>query len=60
MIASYGGKDVAQPTGAEHEVQMEELFFSTTDAKGVITDANSVFVNLARSPREELIGSPPT
>ena len=28
------------PTGAVHEVGLDDLFFSTTDAKGVITSAN--------------------
>lgn len=46
------------PTGAHHEVAPDELFFSTTDGRGVITDANSVFVRLSRHPREELIGAP--
>ncbi|MDO5671025.1 MAG: PAS domain-containing protein [Corynebacterium sp.] len=36
---------------------MDDLFFSTTDAKGVITDSNEVFERLARYSRDELIGS---
>lgn len=46
------------PTGAVHEVGPSELFFSTTDAKGVITQANSVFVRLSRYERDALIGAP--
>lgn len=46
------------PSGEQHEVGVDELFFSTTDAKGVIEEANSVFVRLSRWPRERLIGSP--
>lgn len=46
------------PSGASHEVGREEIFFSTTDAKGVIQQANSVFVRLSRFRRERLIGAP--
>ena len=46
------------PTGASHEVGPEEIFFSTTDAKGVILQSNSVFVRLSRYSREQLIGAP--
>ena len=35
-----------------------DVFFSTTDRKGVIRNANRTFVTLARHPREELIGAP--
>ena len=45
------------PSGEQHEVGVDELFFSTTDAKGVIEEANSVFVRLSRWPREQLIGA---
>lgn len=46
------------PTGAVHEVGLEDMFFSTTDAKGVIQQANEVFVRLARRSRPELLGNP--
>lgn len=46
------------PTGASHEVGPEEMFFSTTDAKGIIKEANTVFVNLSRYSREQLVGAP--
>ncbi len=46
------------PTGAVHEVPVDDLFFSTTDAKGVITEANEVFTRNARFSREQLLGSP--
>jgi len=39
-------------------VGVDELFFSTTDARGVIEQANSVFVRLSRYGREQLIGAP--
>lgn len=47
-----------KPTGATHEVGLEDLFFSTTDSRGVIEQANKVFVDIARTPREDLIGAP--
>jgi aerotaxis receptor len=46
------------PTGAHHDVGPEEIFFSTTDARGVILQSNDVFVRLSRYPRERLIGAP--
>ncbi len=46
------------PTGASHEVAPHEMFFSTTDRRGVITDANSVFVRLSRHPLTSLLGAP--
>ena len=46
------------PTGAEHGFSADEIFFSTTDARGVITQANSVFVRLSHHPRSELVGAP--
>lgn len=42
----------------QHEVPVEDLFFSTTDAKGVITQANSIFERLSRYPYIMLIGRP--
>ncbi len=47
-----------EPTGSYHEVCLDDLFFSTTDAKGVIEQANQVFVEMARFDRENLIGAP--
>ncbi len=46
------------PTGASHEVGPEEMFFSTTDARGVIKEANTVFVRLSRYERQALVGAP--
>ncbi|HUX68910.1 MAG TPA: PAS domain-containing protein [Cellulomonadaceae bacterium] len=39
-------------------VQIDELFFSTTDRRGVITGANTVFGDLSHYTRAELIGAP--
>jgi PAS domain S-box-containing protein len=46
------------PTGAQHHVGVNELFFSTTDRLGVIEQANSVFVRLSGYQRDELVGAP--
>jgi len=40
------------------KVQPDEVFFSTTDARGVIQEANNVFVDLSHYSRAELIGAP--
>lgn len=45
-------------TGATHEVGVDQLFFSTTDARGVIRHSNNVFIELSRYRREELSGAP--
>lgn len=46
------------PTGAKHEVGVDDIFFSTTDARGVIEQSNGVFVRLSRYAHAQLIGSP--
>lgn len=56
--AAVGTEAKVVPTGARHEVGVDELFFSTTDARGIIDQANSVFVRLTRRSRDELIGAP--
>ena len=47
-----------EPTAVEHFVAPDELFFSTTDRRGVIRTANSVFVRIARYPHDRLVGRP--
>ena len=47
-----------QVTGAIHEVGVDQLFFSTTDARGVIRHSNNVFIELSRYRRDELSGAP--
>lgn len=47
-----------QPTGDTHDVAVDELFFSTTDRRGVITGSNSVFERLSRYPKDRLVGTP--
>ncbi|MBO3723530.1 PAS domain S-box protein [Actinomyces bowdenii] len=44
--------------GKERRFGAEDLFFSTTDAKGVIRRTNRVFDSLSRYSAEELVGAP--
>lgn len=44
--------------GNERRFGAEDLFFSTTDTKGVIRRTNRVFDSLSRYSAEELVGSP--
>lgn len=48
----------AQAGSVEREVAFEDLFFSTTDRKGVIDGSNSVFCHYAQYSMDELIGAP--
>jgi PAS domain S-box-containing protein len=47
-----------EPTGEERLVGVEDLFFSTTDRRGVITAGNSVFARLSVYSVDELVGAP--
>lgn len=44
--------------GNERRFGAEDLFFSTTDAKGVIRRTNQVFDSLSRYSAQELVGAP--
>lgn len=46
------------PTSEHHEVGLEDLFFSTTDNRGVIQLSNDIFVQLSRYDRHQLVGAP--
>ena len=46
------------PTQLERKFDLHELFFSTTDLKGVITSGNSVFSRVADYPFSELVDEP--
>jgi PAS domain S-box-containing protein len=46
------------PVDAERPFAAGELFFSTTDPKGIIQRGNDVFVRVSGHPRERLVGSP--
>jgi aerotaxis receptor len=43
-------------SSAEQPFEIEELFFSATDRKGIITSGNHVFVRVSGYSREELVG----
>ncbi len=47
-----------EPKGHEHVVGIDEVFFSTTDRKGIIELANSIFVRLSHYDHDELVGAP--
>lgn len=49
------GRDAAAP-GAERTYAADELFFSTTDARGRIRRANAIFMRLSGYPRGTLVG----
>src|SRR4051812_27090860 len=52
MTSPITPRDVESPFG------IEELFYSTTDRKGVILHGNDVFVRVSKHARERLVGSP--
>lgn len=49
-----------RPTPNQNEItlSLEEMFFSTTDQRGVLLDGNDVFRRISKYSREELIGAP--
>lgn len=47
-----------KPTGENRVVDADEIFFSTTDSKGNIGKANSVFVDISRYSWDDLVGAP--
>lgn len=47
-----------EPTGEERLVRPDELFFSTTDSRGIIRAGNSVFARISAYPVKELVGAP--
>ena len=49
------GRGAAAP-GAECTYAADELFFSTTDARGRIRRANAIFMRLSGYPRGALVG----
>lgn len=46
------------PVNAESTFEFHEMFFSTTDLRGVIRYGNDVFVRVSNYPREKLIAAP--
>jgi PAS domain S-box-containing protein len=46
------------PINSEREFKLTELFFSVTDAKGIILSGNEVFTRISGYSSDELIGAP--
>ena len=46
------------PTNNESAFEFHEMFFSTTDKKGIITSGNNVFQRISEHPFSKLIGAP--
>ena len=53
-------KRLGHPRAHADEVDVDDLFFSTTDGKGIIEQANSVFVRMSRFPWSSSSGHPTT
>ncbi len=51
-------KPAVVPIPGEHTFRTEELFFSTTNLKGIIQTGNEVFVRISLYSRDDLIGAP--
>ncbi|WP_457640411.1 methyl-accepting chemotaxis protein [Persephonella sp.] len=51
-------KNRPEPINKESEFRPDEIFFSTTDLKGIILSGNDVFVRVSKYSLDELIGSP--
>lgn len=51
-------KQSVAPVDSPRQFGIHELFFSTTDARGVIEAGNDVFVRISDYPIEDLVGSP--
>ncbi|MBB2908824.1 aerotaxis receptor [Streptosporangium becharense] len=50
--------ELTVPGGVEQVIGADELFFSTTDRRGLIRSGNSVFVRTSRFSLDELTGAP--
>lgn len=46
------------PINKEVHFKFEELFFSTTDKKGIIQFGNKVFINISGYPEDTILGAP--
>lgn len=47
-----------EPTGEQRDFAPHQMFFSTTDLRGVIGTVNSTFVGLSKFSEKELVGVP--
>ena len=58
MYKNLYNKRGIEPKNIESPFNIDELFFSITDPKGIILTGNDVFVRVAKMTRDELIGKP--
>ncbi len=56
--APRAGRPAVRPTGVERTFPADELIVSKTDARGVITYANDVFLRVGAYSLDEVIGQP--
>jgi PAS domain S-box-containing protein len=47
-----------EPVDSARNFELAELFFSTTDRRGIIEAGNAVFARIAGYPMDQLVGSP--
>ncbi|WP_457644271.1 PAS domain-containing protein [Persephonella sp.] len=47
-----------EPKNIESVFSPDEMFFSTTDLKGIILSGNDIFIRVSKYSKEELIGKP--
>ncbi|WP_456465808.1 methyl-accepting chemotaxis protein [Persephonella sp.] len=52
------GRKHPEPTNKESLFKPDEIFFSSTDLKGIILSGNDVFQRISKYSMEELLGSP--
>jgi len=52
------GRKHLEPTNKESLFKPDEIFFSSTDLKGIILSGNDVFQRISKYSMEELLGSP--
>ncbi len=58
MYSRNYNKRGIEPKNIESPFEIDELFFSITDPKGVIQTGNDVFIRVSKMQKEELIGKP--
>ena len=58
MYKSIYNKRGVEPKNIEAKFDINELFFSITDPKGIIKTGNSVFYRVSKFSKDELIGKP--
>ena len=56
--SAQAGSSAPRLDGSVREVAVPHLFFSTTDRRGVIDGANTVFCHYARYTMDEILGQP--